>query len=372
MDQPVLLSAPDVDASDREALLRAFDGGWIAPVGPELDAFERELAQYVGAEACVGLASGTAALHLGLLGAGVMPGDEVVVQTLTFAASAFAVAHAGAVPVFCDVEPGSWGLDPDLLDGFLAERAAVDRLPAAVMPVDLYGSCADYARLRAVCDRYGVPLIEDAAEALGSRSAGQMAGTFGETAALSFNGNKIITTSGGGALLGPADVIDRARYLATQARMPVLHYEHEAIGWNYRLSNLLAALGRSQLARLEAKIARRTAIADGYRADPDLSALSWCPFATTERPNHWLSVALLPDGIDPASVCDHLRAEQIEARPAWKPMHQQPVFAGCEALGGEVADEIYDRGLCLPSGSGMTSGQEERVHVALAKALAAW
>ena len=372
MDQPVLLSAPDVDASDREALLRAFDGGWIAPVGPELDQFEIELAAYVGAPACVGLASGTAALHLGLLEAGVRPGDEVVVQTLTFAASAFAVVHAGATPVFCDVEPGTWGLDPELLESFLAQRAAVDRLPAAVMSVDLYGSCADYARLSPVCARYGVPLVEDAAEALGSRSAGRMAGSFGATAALSFNGNKIITTSGGGALLGSVEAVERARYLATQARTPVLHYEHEAIGWNYRLSNLLAALGRSQLARLETKITRRTTIFDGYRLDPDLAALGWCPFAATERPNHWLSVALLPVGLEPAEVCDQLRAEQIEGRPAWKPMHLQPVFAHCETIGGAVADEIFDRGLCLPSGSGLSLADEDRVHTALAKVLAGW
>lgn len=372
MDLPVLLSAPDVDDSDREALLRAFDEGWIAPVGPELDAFERELANYVGAEACVGLASGTAALHLALLEVGVEPGDEVVVQTLTFAASAFSVSHAGAIPVFCDVEPGTWGLDPDLLASFLAERAAVDRLPAAVMSVDLYGSCADYSRLEAVCARYGLPLVEDAAEALGSRSSERMAGTFGSAAALSFNGNKIITTSGGGALLGSAEAVDHARYLATQARTPVLHYEHEAIGWNYRLSNLLAALGRSQLARLEVKIDRRTAIGEAYRSDPDLAALEWCPYAATERPNHWLSVALLPAGADPVAVCDHLRTERIEARPAWKPMHQQPVFAGCEVIGGAVADEIYERGVCLPSSSAMTTSEEDRVHAALSKALAAW
>ncbi len=369
MDQSVLLSAPDVDASDRDALMRAFDEGWIAPVGPELDAFEADLAAYVGVEACVALASGTAALHLALLGAGVEHGDEVVVQTLTFAASAFAVVHAGAVPVFCDVNPATWALDAEVLASFLAERAAVGRLPRAVMPVDLYGSCADYAGLRTVCDVYGVAIVEDAAEALGSRSTGAMAGTFGQSAALSFNGNKIITTSGGGALLGSAEDVDRARYLATQARTPVLHYEHEAIGWNYRMSNLLAALGRSQLARLEAKIARRTAIADAYRGDPDLAALDWCPFATTERPNHWLTVALLPEGIEPADVCRHLAADGIEARPAWKPMHQQPVFAAVEAIGGDIADGIYARGLCLPSGSGMSLVDEERVHGALAKAL---
>jgi dTDP-4-amino-4,6-dideoxygalactose transaminase len=369
MDEPILLSGPDVDASDRDALLRAFDGGWIAPVGPELDHFEQELAAYVGVEACVGLASGTAALHLGLLDAGVAPGDEVVVQTFTFAASAFAVAHAGAVPVFCDVDDKTWGLDAALLDSFLAGRATRDRLPKAVMPVDLYGSCADYGALQAVCARFGVALVEDAAEGLGSRSGGRMAGSFGATAALSFNGNKIITTSGGGALLGPKDSVDRARYLATQARSNCLHYEHEAIGFNYRLSNLLAAMGRSQLASLERKIARRTEIGEAYRADADLSSLEWCPYGATERPNHWLSVALLPDGIAPADVCGQLKAENIEARPAWKPMHLQPVFAEREAIGGSVSEELFRRGICLPSGSALSHSDEERVHTALAKAI---
>jgi dTDP-4-amino-4,6-dideoxygalactose transaminase len=370
MIEPILLSAPDVDASDREALLRAFDGGWIAPVGPELAALENELAAYVGVEACVALASGTAALHLALLDAGVQPGDEVVVQTFTFAASAFAVAHAGAVPVFCDVTPTTWGLDPGRLRAYLSERAAARRLPQAVMTVDLYGSCADYHQLHEVCDEFGVVIVEDAAEALGSVSAGAMAGSFGRSAALSFNGNKIITTSGGGALLGGAETVERARYLATQARSNVLHYEHEAIGFNYRMSNLLAALGRSQLASLERKIARRTEIAEAYRADERLTSLSWCPYSSTERPNHWLSVALLPEGTEPAQVCRALQDERIEARPAWKPMHLQPVFAGREAIGGEVSEELFRRGICLPSGSAMTTGDQQRVCDALARILA--
>ncbi len=367
----ILLSGPDVGEQDRRALLRAFDDGWIAPVGPELSHFEEELADYVGAEACVALASGTAALHLALLDAGVGPGDEVVVQSATFAASAFAVVHAGATPIFCDVDADTWALSPDLLAELLAKKAATGKPPKAVMPVDLYGSCADYGLLGPLCEEYGVAIVEDAAEALGSTSGGRMAGSFGHPAALSFNGNKIITTSGGGALLGSAAMVDRARYLATQARAPEVHYEHTDIGFNYRMSNLLAALGRSQLAALEPKIARRAAIHRRYVNHAGLAELSWCPFALTERPNHWLNVALLPVGLDPAEVCRRLDGEGIEARPAWKPMHLQPVFAGCEMVGGDTSERLFRRGLCLPSGSALSDGEVDRVTEALSAIVAA-
>jgi dTDP-4-amino-4,6-dideoxygalactose transaminase len=363
----IFLSPPDVGAAERAAVLRAIDGGWIAPVGPDLDAFEAELAAYVGVPACVGLSSGTAALHLALLVVGVQPGDEVVVQSATFAGSAFPVVHAGARPVFCDVDAATWGMDPDLVESFLEDRARSGRLPAAVMPVDLYGLCPDHQHLAEVCARFGVPVVEDAAEALGSVSAGRRAGSFGEVAALSFNGNKIITTSGGGALLGPAELVERARYLATQARRPVLHYEHADIGFNYRLSNLLAALGRAQLARLEDGIARRDAIARRYRQE--LPQLQWAPDGVTERPNRWLAVGLLPPGIAPLEVCEALAGEGIEARPAWKPMHTQPVFAAAERIGGAVAEELFARGLCLPSGSSLTDGQQDRVIAAVHRAL---
>ncbi len=370
-EQPrILLSGPDVGQADRDALLRAFDGGWIAPVGPELAAFEDELAAYVGADSCVALSSGTAALHLALLDAGVTAGDEVVVQSATFAASAFAVVHAGANPIFCDVDPGTWCLSPDMLNDLLERKAAAGELPRAVMAVDLYGSCADYPALEAICREFDVALVEDAAEALGSRSGGQMAGSFGHSAVLSFNGNKIITTSGGGALLGSKETTERARYLATQAKLPVLHYEHEEIGYNFRMSNLLAALGRAQLSALEPKIGRRAEIHRAYRTSSGLAAMSWCEHVTTERPNHWLTVGMLPDGFAPSTVCAALDEHGIEARPAWKPMHLQPVFAGAEMIGGRTSESLFEHGICLPSGSALTDHEVERVAETLGGILA--
>ncbi len=356
----ILLSGPDVSTAERDALIRAFDGGWIAPLGPELEAFEHEIAEYVGAESCVGLSSGTAALQLALQIKGVKPGDEVVVQSATFAASAFAVVHAGAIPVFADVDRSTWGIDVELLAGWLAKRADEGRLPAAVMSVDLYGFCADYDALEALCRGYNIPLIEDAAEGLGSiTDSGRRAGTFGEAGVFSFNGNKIITTSGGGALVGPRDLTDRARFLATQARESKLHYEHREIGYNFRMSNILAALGRAQLEGLEEKIERRTRINESYRASfPDFE---WAPTGVTKRPNNWLSVAILPDGLDPAPVCMAMAEVGIEVRPFWKPMHQQPVFADNEAIGGRVSAGLFERGICLPSGSAMTCDQHTRV-----------
>ncbi len=364
----IFLSPPDVGPPEREALLRAFDSNWIAPVGPELSAFETELAAYTGVEACAAVASGTSALHLALLDAGVGPGDEVVVQSATFAATAFAVTYTGAKPVFCDSDPDTWGLDPDLLELFLKERASINKLPAAVMAVDLYGSCANYERLSVVCMEHDVPLIEDAAEALGSQVNDRAAGSFGHSAVLSFNGNKIMTTSGGGALLGSAKTIERARYLSTQAKQPALHYEHTEVGFNYRMSNVLAALGRAQLTGLEPKIERRRQISEMYRRQ--LPQLGWCPFGATSRPNHWLSVGLLPEGFDPTRVCNALANRNIEARPAWKPMHLQPVFARNETIGGETSETLFRRGLCLPSGSSHSNESIQTVINAMTHVLA--
>ena len=263
----IYLSPPDVGPAERELLLDAFDSGWIAPLGPHVDAFERELAAAVGVPYAVALSSGTAALHLGLQILGVGRRDEVITSTLTFAATANAICYQGASPVFLDVSRDSWNLDPDLLEEELGARNRQNRLPAAVLPVDLYGQCADYDRIITTCERFGVPVLEDAAEALGASYRGRAAGGFGECAAFSFNGNKIITTSGGGMLVSHrSDIVERARYLSTQARQPAAHYEHVDIGCNYRLSNLLAAVGRGQLAGLDQKIARRREINLAYRS----------------------------------------------------------------------------------------------------------
>ena len=355
----ILLHPPVVGDLDREYVVAALDSGWVAPAGPDLAEFEAELAALAGTEAALCLSAGSAGLHLGLLSLGIKPGDEVVVQSATFAATAFAVAHAGAVPVFCDSESTTGNIDPELLDTFLADRASRDQLPMAVITVDLFGYCADYDRLRAVCDTYGVALLQDAAEAVGSSAQGAMAGSHGDLGVFSFNGNKVITTSGGGALLGPAEALELPRKLGTQAREPALHYEHEMIGYNYRLSNVLAALGRAQLASLDERtIARRRL--HGRYVD-ELGDLNWFPQGVTTTWNHWISVGFLPDGVDPTETCHALDERGVECRPFWKPMHMQPVFDGNEVLGGDVSEQMFATGICLPSSHVMTSDDQDRV-----------
>ena len=365
----IFLSPPDVGTRERDLLLDAFDSNWIAPLGPHVDAFEAELAAFVGFDNAVALASGTAGLHLALAMLGIGPGDDVIVPSLTFAATAFAAVYLGARPCFVDSEAASWNLDPELLEAELAERAAGRRLPAAVISVDLYGQCADYDRIVAACARFEVPLVEDAAEALGATYHGRAAGTVGDRGIFSFNGNKIITTSGGGMLIArDPKVTDRVRVLAAQARDPALHYEHSQIGYAYRMSNLLAAVGRGQLEGLPAKIARRHEINQRYRvALGDLPGVGFMPVAELGRPNYWLTVATLgPDfGATPAEACAHLETHDIEARPAWKPLHLQPVFAGAPMRGGAVAEAIFREGLCLPSGSAMTDADVDRVVAAV-------
>jgi dTDP-4-amino-4,6-dideoxygalactose transaminase len=370
----IYLSPPDMGDAERAALLRAFDSNWIAPVGPEVDAFEAEFAAYLGIETAVALSSGTAALHLALVLLGVGAGDEVIVPTLTFASSAFVTRYVGAEPVFLDSDDVSWNLDPALLAAELDERAARGRLPAAVIAVDLYGQCADYAPIAAACAHHGVPLIEDAAEALGATYHDQPAGTFGAFGVFSFNGNKIITTSGGGMLVArdPA-LADRARNLAAQARDPALHYEHAQLGFNYRLSNLLASLGRAQFATLDEKVARRRTIKVRYRAAfADLPGIGFMPDAAFGEPTNWLTVATVDPrhhAVSPAEICAHLETLDIEARPAWKPMHLQPVFRGCGVRGGGVAERIFATGLCLPSGSSMRDAEVDLVAEAVRSTL---
>jgi dTDP-4-amino-4,6-dideoxygalactose transaminase len=363
----IFLSAPDIGADERALLLDAVDSNWIAPVGPHVDAFEREMAEVVGVGHAVALSSGTAALHLALLLAGVRPDDEVLVPTLTFIATANAVVYAGGRPVFVDSDRASWNVDPDLVAEELASRArAGSRQYAAVVAVDLYGQCCDYDRLWASCHEHGVPLVEDAAEALGATYGTRQAGSLGDTGILSFNGNKIITTSGGGMLVTDRDeMAHRARHLATQARERFLHYEHVEVGFNYRMSNLLAAVGRGQLRHLHGKVARRREIHSRYReALGDIEGVSFMPEADFGQSTRWLTVALVdPDGFgaDSHDLIARFEAADIEARPAWKPMHRQPVFSGSRVIGGSVADSIFDFGICLPSGSGMTDADVDRV-----------
>jgi dTDP-4-amino-4,6-dideoxygalactose transaminase len=351
-------------------LLDAFDSNWIAPLGPHVDAFESEFASAIGVKHAVALSSGTAALHLALLLHGVSQGDEVLVPTLTFVATANAVTYLGARPVFVDSEWASWNIDPDAVAEELARRARSGRLPTAVIAVDLYGQCADYDRLRADCQTYDVPLIEDAAEALGATYQGHSAGSLGTVGIFSFNGNKIVTTSGGGMLVTDnGDVADRALHLATQARTGVAHYEHEDIGFNYRMSNLLAAVGRGQLRRLGEMVDRRRSIFENYQKRLDaIDGISFMPEAHYGRSSRWLTVALLDFsalGASREQLIAALEAENIEARPTWKPMHQQPIYAGAEMVGGPVADRIFERGLCLPSGSSMSDADTDRVVTAI-------
>jgi dTDP-4-amino-4,6-dideoxygalactose transaminase len=362
----IYLSPPDVGDLERKLLLAAFDSNWVAPVGPDLGAFERQVAEYLDVEHAVALSSGTAALHLALLVAGVKPGDTVLVPSFTFAASANAVVYLGAQPVFLDCSADTWNLDPDLVDEELDRCARLGRLPAAVVAVDMYGQCADYGRLLASCDRYGIPLIEDAAEALGATYRGKPAGSFGLAGVLSFNGNKIITTGGGGMFVtDDGRLADRVRHLATQAREPVPHYEHRVIGYNYRLSNLLAAVGRGQMSTLDDKVRARRENAAFYRvALGDLPGVGFMPVAGYGEPNCWLTCVLVdPEkfGASRDDIREHLAAQGIEARPTWKPMHLQPVYQDCPTRGGAVCEDLFRRGLCLPSGSGLTDSQRQRI-----------
>ncbi len=359
------LSPPDVGPRERALLLDAFDSNWITTSGPHVAAFEEELAASAGVEASLALQSGTAALHLALLLAGVGPGDEVVVPTLTFVAPAAACRQLGATVRFVDSERETWNVDPDLLD----EALSAGPPPAAVVVVDIYGQCAQLDRVAEVCARHGVPLVEDAAEAVGSTWQGRPAGTWARLGVYSFNGNKIITTGGGGALLGAADDIERARYLASQARQPVLHYEHTETGFNYQMSNLLAAVGRAQLASLAEKVEALHRINARYRAAmADLPGVTFMPWDPRGRPNGWLTVVELDPEVvpvTPAELCAALDRADIEARPTWKPMHLQPVFADAPTVGGEVAAELYERGVCLPSGSAMSDADVDRVVTAI-------
>jgi dTDP-4-amino-4,6-dideoxygalactose transaminase len=352
-------------------VLDALRSGWVAPLGPHVDAFEREVAARVGTAHAVALSSGTAGLHLALHALGAGPGRVVVVPTLTFVATANAVRYTGAEPVFVDCDPATGNIDVGLLAESLRRLRAAGRRVSAVVPVDMFGTCADYGALLPVCASAGVPVVEDAAEALGATYQGpgayrgRAAGSFGRAGVLSFNGNKIMTTSGGGMLVcDDPDLAARCRYLSTQARQPLPHYEHTEVGYNYRLSNLLAALGRAQLSRLDEMLARRRALRERYAklfaAVPGVRVLG----EGDPGANCWLTIILVePDraGWRAADLAAHLAARQIETRPVWKPMHLQPLFAGARAALTGAAGRLFDTGLTLPSGSALDEEQIGRV-----------
>jgi len=360
------LSPPHLVGTELDHLRSAIESNWIAPLGPHVDAFEHEVAATVGVSHALAVSSGTAALHLAMLVLGIGPGDEVLCATLTFAACANAIRYVGAVPVFVDCDADTWTVDVGLVEDELRRRAARGRPPKALLAVDLYGQCADYPALLALCGRYEIPVVEDAAEALGATCAGRPAGSWGTLAVLSFNGNKIVTASSGGMLLSDdARLIDTARHLATQAREATVHYEHTAVGYNYRLSNLLAAVGRAQLRSLPERVEARRSTYEFYRAALEgLPGLGFMPEAAYGRCSRWLTCIT----VDPHRLtCGRedlrlaLEGEDIESRPVWKPLHRQPAFAGSPVVGGAVAERLFAHGLCLPSGSALVVDDLTRV-----------
>ncbi|MDW3175909.1 MAG: aminotransferase class I/II-fold pyridoxal phosphate-dependent enzyme [Acidimicrobiia bacterium] len=369
---PIHLSPPDMSVRERRRLLDAFDSNWIAPAGPELNEFESRLRSIAGTEAAVATTSGTAALHLALQVLDVGPGDVVLVPTVTFVASANVVRYVGAEPHFVDCDPRTGNIDPGELECALDTLARDGIRPAAVITVDLYGACANYRLIERICARFDVPIVEDAAESIGATHSGKPAGSFGKLAAFSFNGNKLVTTGGGGALVGPSELVERARYLASQAREAAVHFEHGEIGYAYRLSNLSAALGSAQLERLDLLVARTRVVHRRYMSE--LGRLEGVEVMSQDRDgrgNGWLSVVELDQQLlpSPAAVCGALAAVSIEARPAWKPMHLQPLYSDSPMTGGASAELHYSRGICLPSGSSLTVEQQTRVIAAFTEAV---
>jgi len=366
MRQRIFLSPPHMSEYEERFVSEAFSSNWIAPLGPMVDGFEKEMCAYIGVEHATALSSGTAALHLALILLGVHAGEEVLCSTLTFSASANAVTYVGAKPVFIDCDRVSWNMDPVLLEEELKSASSKGKKPAAVIVVDLYGQCADYGRIENICRQYEVPIIEDAAEALGADYQGKKAGRFGRMGVFSFNGNKIITTSGGGMLVSSEDaLIKKAKFLATQARDRAPHYQHSEIGYNYRMSNIVAAIGRGQLKVIEDRVAARRRVFSFYEeALRDADGITFMPEAPYGKANRWLSCIQVDPrkfGASREDIRLALEAENIEARPVWKPMHLQPVFADCRVRGGIVSEELFDCGLCLPSGSAMTFQELERI-----------
>jgi pyridoxal phosphate-dependent aminotransferase EpsN len=354
----ILLSIPHMGGTEQKYVDQAFAMNWLSTVGPNINAFEQEFEARIGLPAAA-LSSGTAAIHLGLRLLGVREGDEVFCPTLTFAASCNPVRYLGAEPVFIDSDAANWNMNPDLLAQALAQRAGRGKLPRAVIVVHLFGQCADMDPILEACNRYEVPVLEDAAEALGATYRAKPAGTLGDVGAFSFNGNKIITTTGGGMLVSRSPVwVEKARFWATQARDPAIAYEHSELGYNYRLSNVLAGIGRGQLEVLDRRVRERRAIAFRYRdALADLPGMELMPQAPYGFHTNWLSCFLITEekfGCSRDHLIRTLDAHGVESRPVWKPMHLQALYATSETFGGAVAEDLFRRGICLPSSSSLT------------------
>ncbi len=361
----ILLSVPHMGGREQAYIDEAFASNWLSTAGPHLRAFEQQFEERLGVEA-VALASGTAAIHLGLRALGVRPGDSVFCSDLTFVASVNPIVYLGAVPVLIDSEPATWNMDPGRLSVALREAAEHNCLPKAVIVVHLFGQCADMDPIRKTCARYGVPILEDAAEALGAAYKGQPAGTLGDVGVFSFNGNKIITTSGGGMLVsGDQAVAEKVRFWASQARDGGVAYEHSEMGYNYRMSNVLAGMGRGQFEVLDLRVKQRRGVARRYgEAFADLPGISPMPEADYGLSTHWLSCFLIDEarfGCSRDDLIERLEAAGIESRPVWKPMHLQPLYAAARCHGGMVAEDLFRRGICLPSSSSLTLGEQQRV-----------
>jgi dTDP-4-amino-4,6-dideoxygalactose transaminase len=358
----IYLSAPEIGENEILRVTQAMKSNWIAPLGPEVDLFEHDLAKICQTPQATVVSSGTAAIHLALQLLGISRGDRVIVQSFTFVASANPILYLGAEPIFIDSEPESWNMSPSYLRQALQKCRDQGKPAKAVIAVDLYGVPANYREIEPLCSEFNVPLIEDAAEALGSVYFGKPAGSFGAIGILSFNGNKIITTSGGGALLTKDKAhADKAKFLATQARDPAPHYQHSEVGFNYRMSNVLAAIGRAQLEELPRKVSTRQRNFSEYKKRLSVLGLEFPVETEGVVPNRWLTPILFPEigfcANLPERLREHLLSFGIESRPLWKPLHLQPLFINSSYFGGKCSETLFNRGLCLPSGSGLTSEQ---------------
>jgi dTDP-4-amino-4,6-dideoxygalactose transaminase len=363
----IWLSSPHMGGSEQKYVNEAFDTNWIAPLGPHVDGFEQDLAGYTNTKYAAALSSGTAAIHLALIMLGVKPGDEVICQSMTFSASANPIAYVGAIPVFVDSEETTWNMCPDSLLEAIRDRIAKGKKPKAIIPVHLYGMPAQMHKIMDIANEYDIPVIEDAAEALGSKIGDQSAGTFGLLGILSFNGNKIITTSGGGALISDnEEYIKKSRFLATQARDPAPHYQHSEIGYNYRMSNVCAAIGRGQMEVLDEHVQLRRSNFETYKQFFNrIEGITMLEEPDGYFSNRWLSTILVDpsktNGVTREDIRLALEKDNVESRPLWKPMHLQPVFQGTPYYGTGVAEELFNNGLCLPSGSNLSKEDLERV-----------